>query len=98
MATYDVPSQSYFSDIIFQLFLNLYNRCMSFRSFDILINKYLNIKSKLKGKAREVMEIDGHVTTLEGIRNTLVNNFGDRETLKELFDRLRGITFKTNSV
>lgn len=56
------------------------------------------IKSKLRGKAREVIEINNHVTTWTDMRTILINNFGDRLTLEELLDELRAATFKNNSV
>lgn len=54
------------------------------------------IKSKLRGRAREVIEINNHITTWVEIKNILINNFGDRSSVEELFDQLRGATFKTN--
>lgn len=55
------------------------------------------IKSKFHGKAREVMEINNHITSWVQIKNLLNNNFGDRLSVEELFDLLRGTTFKSNS-
>ncbi|XP_055851897.1 putative uncharacterized protein DDB_G0282133 [Episyrphus balteatus] len=56
------------------------------------------LKSKVKGKAREVLEINSHITSWPDIKATLISNFGDRLTLEELFDELRSVQFKTNSV
>ncbi|KAI8116018.1 hypothetical protein CVS40_11848 [Lucilia cuprina] len=56
------------------------------------------IKSRLTGKAREVIEINCQVQSWTDIKTVLHNNFGDRCGLEELFDKLKGTTFKTNSV
>lgn len=56
------------------------------------------IKSKLTGKAREVIEINNHVQSWEDIKVVLNNNFGDRLSVEQLFDELRRQTFKTNAV
>lgn len=56
------------------------------------------IKSKLTGKAREVIEINNHVQSWEDIKVVLNNNFGDRLSVEQLFDELRSQTFKTNAV
>lgn len=55
------------------------------------------IKSKLKNKAREIIEINNHITTWPEIKEILTNNFGDRLTMEELFDKLRSVIFKTNA-
>lgn len=56
------------------------------------------IKSKLKGKARQTIEINCHATSWTQMKIVLQNNFGDRRTCDELFDVLRATTFKTNTV
>lgn len=56
------------------------------------------IKSKLTGKAREVIEINNHVHSWDDIKVVLNNNFGDRLSVEQLFDELRSQTFKTNAV
>ncbi|CAD7011465.1 unnamed protein product, partial [Ceratitis capitata] len=56
------------------------------------------IKGRLTGKARQVIEINCQAQSWTDIKNVLNNNFGDRCSLEELFDRLKSTTFKTNSV
>lgn len=56
------------------------------------------IKSKLKGKAREVIEINCQAQSWNDIKQILTNNFGERNSLEELFDRLKSVSFKTNSI
>ncbi|XP_061396310.1 uncharacterized protein DDB_G0287625, partial [Musca vetustissima] len=56
------------------------------------------IKSKLKGKAREIIEINCQAQSWNEIKSILMNNFGERQSLEELFDKLKSVTFKTNSV
>lgn len=56
------------------------------------------IKSRLKGKARETIEINCQARSWADIKKILLNNFGDKNSLEELFDRLKGVTFKTNSI
>lgn len=56
------------------------------------------IKSRLNGKAREIIEINNHVKSWIEIKKILVNNFGDHLTLEELFDKLRSVSFKSNSI
>lgn len=56
------------------------------------------IKSRLKGKAREIMEINCHATSWADIKNILSNNFGERSSIEELFDKLKGVVFKINPV
>jgi hypothetical protein len=56
------------------------------------------IKSKLRGKAREIIEINNHVTAWLEIKDTLINNFGERKSLEELFDELRGVQYKSNPI
>lgn len=56
------------------------------------------IKSKFKGKARQTIEINCHATSWTDIKSILQNNFGDRRSCEELFDELRGVTFKTTTL
>lgn len=56
------------------------------------------IKSRIKGKAREVIEINCQAESWTDIRHILVNNFGERGSIEELFDKLKSVTFKTNSI
>lgn len=56
------------------------------------------IKNKLKGKAREIIDINFQATSWTDIKLVLQNNFGDRLSCDELFDSLRATTFKTTSL
>ena len=56
------------------------------------------IKSKLKGKACEIVEINFHVDSWEGIKQILINNFGEKNSAEELYDRLRSVVFRTNVI
>ncbi|CAD7082132.1 unnamed protein product [Hermetia illucens] len=56
------------------------------------------IKSKLKGRAKEIIEINCHATHWRDVKQVLQNNFGDRLSIDELNDNLRGVTFKTNTL
>lgn len=56
------------------------------------------IKSKLTGKAREIIEINCQAQSWTEVKTVLNNNFGDRCGLEELFDKLKSVTFKNNSV
>lgn len=56
------------------------------------------IKSKLKGRARQAIEINCHATSWAEIKTILQNNFGDRRSCEELFDELRSVTFRTNTL
>lgn len=55
------------------------------------------IRSKLKGRAREITEINYHARSWTEMKTLLNNNFGDRKSSEQLFDDLRSITFRTNS-
>lgn len=61
----------------------------------LLLNR---IKSKLRGKAREIIEINNHVSVWSEIKSILINNFGDKKSALQIFDELRGVTFTSNSV
>lgn len=84
-----------------QTFLNLIERVHPIlRAYDEL-SQYLFcdlIKSKLKGQAREIIEINCQAQSWSDIKTILLNNFGDKSSLEELFDKLKGTTFKTNCV
>lgn len=84
-----------------QTFINLIDRVHPIlRAYDEP-SQYLFsdiIKSKLKGKAREIIEINCQAESWNDVKQILVNNFGDRHSLEELFDKLKSVTFKTNSV
>lgn len=56
------------------------------------------IKSKLKGRAKEEIEINYHVTTWTDVKKVLNNNFGDKLSASQLYEELRGLNFKTNAV
>lgn len=55
------------------------------------------IKSKLLGTARDVSDINNHLTRWTELKEVLVNNFGDRLSVEQLYDKLRSIKFKTNA-
>lgn len=56
------------------------------------------IKSKLKGKAGQILEINCHDISWIQIKIILQNNFGDRRTCDELFAELSAKTFSTNAI
>lgn len=56
------------------------------------------IKSKLKGKAKEAIEINFHAQSWEEVKTILTNNFGEKQSVEELYDRLRAVVFKTNAI
>lgn len=56
------------------------------------------IKSRLVGRAKEVIEINTQVLSWEDIKRTLQNNFGERKNCEELYDDLRAVTFHTNTI
>lgn len=56
------------------------------------------IKSRLKGRAREIIEINCQAVSWTEIKQILQNNFGDRLSTEDLFDELRSTVFRTNSV
>lgn len=55
------------------------------------------IKSKLLGTAKDVSDINNHLTRWTELKEVLVNNFGDRLSVEQLYDKLRSIKFKTNA-
>lgn len=54
------------------------------------------IKSKLIGKAREAIEINNSTNSWEEIKKVLFQYFGDRKSVEELYDNLRGLQFYDN--
>lgn len=84
-----------------QTFINLIDRVFPIlRAYDEP-SQYLFsdiIKSRVKGKAREILEINCQAQSWTDIKAILINNFGERLSVEELFDRLKSSTFKTNSV
>lgn len=84
-----------------QTFLNLVDRVHPLlRTYDepsqLLFSDI--IKSRLKGKAREIIEINCQAQSWNDVKTILINNFGERFSLEELFDRLKSVYFKNNSV
>lgn len=55
------------------------------------------IRAKLKGPAKDIAEINNHLTNWTELREVLVNNFGDRLSVEQLFDEMRSLRFKTNA-
>ncbi|KAI8116070.1 hypothetical protein CVS40_11793 [Lucilia cuprina] len=70
------------------------------QTYDELVQMLFSdvIKSKLKGKAKQAIEINCHAISWTDIKGILQNNFGDRRSCDELFNELRSVTFKTNTV
>lgn len=56
------------------------------------------IKSRLRGKARETIEINFHAQSWTDLKNILMNNFGEKYSVEDLFDRMRAVSFKTNTI
>lgn len=56
------------------------------------------IKSKLIGRARQVIEIHTHLTTWIDIKRILVINFSSHKSLNQLYEELRSVTFKSNTL
>lgn len=56
------------------------------------------IKSRLVGKAKEIIEINTQFQSWEDIKRTLQNNFGERKSCDELYDDLRATTVQTNTL
>lgn len=54
------------------------------------------IKSKIKGKAKEAIEINFQAQTWPEIKRVLINYFGEYESLEQLYDKLRSTVFKSN--
>lgn len=59
----------------------------------MLIN---TIRSKLIGRARQIIEIHTHLNTWTAIKNLLVTNFSSFKSSQQLHEDLRSTTFKTN--
>lgn len=84
-----------------QTFIDLIDRVHPFlQTFDAVAQSIFSdvIKSRLKGRARETIDINCQAVSWTEIKAVLQNAFGDKRTCEELFDELRGVTFKTNSV
>lgn len=56
------------------------------------------IKSRLVGKAREVIEINTQAQSWNSIKSVLENNFGEKKSCEELFDELRAVTFNKTTI
>lgn len=56
------------------------------------------IKSRLAGKAREIIEINIQAQSWTDIKRVLENNFGEKKSCEELFDELRSVTFNNTTV
>lgn len=56
------------------------------------------IKSRISGKAKEVIEINTQAQSWASIKTILQNNFGERKSSDQLFDELRAVTFQSNVV
>ncbi|XP_059224784.1 uncharacterized protein DDB_G0287625 [Stomoxys calcitrans] len=84
-----------------QTFINLIDRVHPIlRAYDEP-SQYLFsdiIKGRLRGKAREIVEINCQAESWNDVKQILINNFGDRHSLEELFDKLKSVTFRSNSV
>ncbi|XP_055385933.1 ras-related protein RabX-like [Condylostylus longicornis] len=61
----------------------------------ILLNK---IKSKLVGKAREIVEINNHVSIWSEIKTILINNFGEKKTTLQIYEELQCVKFTSTPV
>lgn len=59
----------------------------------MLIN---TIKSKITGKARQIIEINSHVNTWVEIKNLLVKNFSSHKSIQTLHEELRQINYKSS--
>lgn len=84
-----------------QTFINLIDRVHPIlQTYDELSQTIFSdlIKSRLKGKAREIIEINCQAVSWQSIKAVLQNNFGDRLSCDDLFDLLRATTFKTTSL
>lgn len=56
------------------------------------------IKSRLIGKAQEIIEINTQARSWQEIKTVLENNFGERKSCEELFDDLRSVTFSNTTL
>lgn len=56
------------------------------------------IKSRLTGRARETIEINFHAQSWTDLKTILTNNFGEKHSIEELYDRMRSVTFKTTTI
>lgn len=56
------------------------------------------IKSRMVGKAREILEINTQARSWTSIKSVLENNFGEKKSCEELFDELRAVSFNRTTV
>lgn len=56
------------------------------------------IKSRLIGKAKEIIEINTQAQSWTEIKSILENNFGEKKNCEQLFDELRSVTFNNTTV
>lgn len=54
------------------------------------------IKIKIQGRAREAMQIKTYANTWKQIKPILLNNRGEKQPVTELFEELKGVSFRTN--
>lgn len=55
------------------------------------------IKTKIKGRAKTVVEINTHANTWDALKEVLNQNFSDSKSSLQLYDELRSVTFRTNA-
>lgn len=59
----------------------------------ILIN---TLKTKITGKAKQILDIHGHINDWIGIKNILVQNFSSHRSVIDLYEDLKSIAYKGN--
>lgn len=52
------------------------------------------IRSKLVGRARQVMNMHAHLESWTGVRDMLILNFSSFESIKQLFDKLKSLQYR----
>ena len=55
------------------------------------------IKSKLTGAAKNISDINNHLSRWTELKEVLINNFGDRLSIEQLYDQMRSLKFKVNA-
>lgn len=55
------------------------------------------IRSKLVGPAKDLAEINNHISKWTELKLVLTNNFGDRLSTEQLYDQLRSLKFKSTA-
>lgn len=55
------------------------------------------IKARLIGHAKDIADINNHLISWNELKEVLVNNFGDRLSVEQLYDQMRSLKFKTNA-